>query len=202
MESCFPHAPPQLNLLAFLSSVMPPCYWLVVASEVLIGGRLRPQRNFLFLFFCCSFCWPKQSYGVCPTRSAQVVCPPQYPSYCEHQLLAGCCVVRPKDGHLRPRPSPSLWFLMGCVLVPQTKDRTAVTALPMHCTNNGPIGSSGAKRWVHGGCCHGERGPKPLKSRAVAAYVGCCVLWLYFVLWLVVEYCIIPIMQCRAPHPC
>jgi len=52
----------------------------------------------------------------------------------------------------------------------------------------GPIGSSSAKIWVHSGCCHGERGPKPLKGRAVAAHVGCCVLWLCFVLWLAIEY--------------
>jgi hypothetical protein len=49
------------------------------------------------------------------------------------------------------------------------------------------IGSSSVKIWVHGGCCHGERGSKPLKGRTAAAHVGCCVLWLCFVLWLVVS---------------
>jgi len=52
----------------------------------------------------------------------------------------------------------------------------------------GPIGSSGAKIWFHGRCCHGERGPKPLKGRAAVAHVGCCVLWLCFVLWLAIEW--------------
>jgi hypothetical protein len=41
---------------------------------------------------------------------------------------------------------------------------------------------------------HGERGAKPLESRAAAAHVGCCVLWLCFVLWLAVEHCILPIL--------
>jgi hypothetical protein len=41
---------------------------------------------------------------------------------------------------------------------------------------------------------HGERGAKPLESKAVAAHVGCCVLWLCFVLWLAVEHCILPIL--------
>ena len=32
------------------------------------------------------------------------------------------------------------------------------------------------------------REPKPLKGRVVAAHVGCCVLWLCYVLWFVIEY--------------
>jgi hypothetical protein len=41
---------------------------------------------------------------------------------------------------------------------------------------------------------HGERGPKPLKDRAAAAHVGCCVLWLCFLLWLAVEFCTLLIL--------
>ena len=52
----------------------------------------------------------------------------------------------------------------------------------------GPIGSSGAKIWFHGRCCYGERGPKPLQGRVAAAHVGCCVLWLRFVLWPAIEW--------------
>jgi hypothetical protein len=109
MESCFPHTPPLSNLLAFLSSITPACFWLIVVFEILIGSHLRPPRFlFLFLFFCCLVCHPKRWYGVRPTRSAQVVRPPQYPSYFERQLSVGCCVVRLIDGHLRPRSHPSL----------------------------------------------------------------------------------------------
>jgi hypothetical protein len=54
MESHFPHAPPLSNLLAFLSNVMPFCFWLVVAFEILIGSHLRP-RHFFSLFFVDQF---------------------------------------------------------------------------------------------------------------------------------------------------
>ncbi len=149
---------------------------------------------FLFLVFHHSFHRPKQLYGVCPTRSAQVLHPPQYPSYTKRQLLVGYCVVQPKDCHLRLRPSLLLCFLKGCVSAPQTNDRRVVRAHPMHPAIEGPIGSSGAKSWVHRGCCHEERGPKPLKCRAAAAHIICCVLCLCFVLWLGVEHCILPIL--------
>ncbi len=110
-----------------------------------------------FFFCCCSVCRPKQWYGVRPTRSSQVVRPPQYPSYPERQLLVGCCVVQPKDGHLRPRSHLSHYVLMCCVLVPQTKEQKAKRAHPMPHDLYGPIGISNAKIWVHGGCCHGKR---------------------------------------------
>ena len=107
MESHFPHTPPLSNLLAFLSSIMPACFWLVVAFEILIGSHSRPQFFFIFCC-CCPVCRPKRWYGIRPTCSAQVVHPPQYPSYRKRQLLVGFCVAQPKDGHLRPRSHPPL----------------------------------------------------------------------------------------------
>ena len=81
------------------------------------------------------------------------------------------------------RPGGALYF--GA----QTKEPTMARAQLMPRALYGPIGSSGSKIWVHGGgCCHGERGPKPLKGWAVAAHVDCCVLSLCFVLWLAIEY--------------
>jgi hypothetical protein len=82
--------------------------------------------------------------------------------------------------------------LMCCNLVPQTKEQTAARTHPTPRALYGPIEISGAKIQVDGGCSHGERGQKPLKGGAVAAHVGCCVLLLCFVLWLVVEHCILP----------
>ena len=120
-----------------------------------------------------------------PTCSVQVAGPPKYPPHRDRRLLVGCCVVCSNGGHLRPRPRPSLCILRGCILAPQTKEPTILRAQPMPRALYGPIGSSITKIWVHGGCCHGERGPMLLKGRAVAALVGCCVLWLCFVLWLV-----------------
>ncbi len=128
MESRFPRTPPLSNLLPFLSSITPACFWLVVAFEISIGSHLRPRLFFLFFY---SVCHPKRWYGVRPIHSAQVVCPPQYPSYRQRPLLVGCCVVQPKDGHLRLRSHPSLLFSMCCVSAPQTKEQTATRAKPM-----------------------------------------------------------------------
>jgi hypothetical protein len=147
------------------------CIWI-------IDRWLSKAMTFFFYLFFLSLSLPSQTMARRPpTRSVQVLCPPQYPSYRKRQLSIGCYVVQPKDGHLRPRPRPSLCFLMGCIFAPQTKYRRAARVHPMHPAIDGPIGSSGAKIWVHGGCCHGERGPKPLKGQVVAANVGCWVLW-------------------------
>jgi hypothetical protein len=54
MESHFPYAPPLSNLLAFLSSFTPACFWLVVVFEILIGSHLRPRRFFYFYFLLLS----------------------------------------------------------------------------------------------------------------------------------------------------
>jgi hypothetical protein len=65
MESCFPHAPPPLNLLAFLSFLMPMCFWLVVAFVILIGSHLRLQR-FYFYFVVAQFAAPKVGMASAP----------------------------------------------------------------------------------------------------------------------------------------
>jgi hypothetical protein len=161
---------------------------LVVAFQISIGGRLRPRRIFVFMFVQRSVHRPKQWYGVTPTRSVQVARPPEYHPHRDRGLSVGCCFVCSNSGHLRPRPRPSLCFLRGCVSAPQTKEPTIARAQPTPRALYGLIGSRGAKIWVHGRCCHGERGPKPLKGRAAVAHVGCCVLWLCFVLWLAIEY--------------
>ncbi len=111
-----------------------------------------------------------------------------------------CCPAK----RLPPKAkTPSLYFfLMGCILAHQTKDRRVARAHLRHHTIDGPIWSSSAKIWVHGGCCYGKRGQKPLKGWVAAAHVGCCVLWLCFVLCLAVEHCISSILYSRAPHPC
>jgi hypothetical protein len=126
-----------------------------------------------------------QMMGRCPpTHSAPAVPPIIYPIFCGHQPFVGFCVLLLYGGHLRPRPQPSLYFLMGLVLAPQSMEPTMarVHQMPRACYRL--IGSSGAKICIHGRCCHGERGPKPLKGRVAAAHVDCCVLWLCFVLWL------------------
>ncbi len=49
MESRFPHAPPLSNLLAFLSSITPTCFWLVVAFEISIGSHLTAYQLWPFM---------------------------------------------------------------------------------------------------------------------------------------------------------
>jgi len=49
---------------------------------------------------------------------------------------------------------------------PQTREPTAERANPEPCTFPGMIGSSGAKSWVCGGCCHGDRA-KPVEGRVL-----------------------------------
>ena len=77
---------------------------------------------------------------------------------CCHQLLVGCCVPPSNGGHLRPRVSPSLYFLMGLVLAPQTREPAMAPPHPMVQALHGPMGSHGAMSWGHGGCCRGEKG--------------------------------------------
>jgi len=108
MVSRFPHASRLSHLPSILPSVVATCFWLVVALQISIGGCIRPRRFFVFIFVQRSVHHPKQWYGVTPTRSVQVVCPPKYLPHrdCGHSV--GCCIECSNGGHLRPRPRPSL----------------------------------------------------------------------------------------------
>ncbi len=107
---------PQNTLPPCSPPVKSPCLSLLHYAHVFLVGccvwniNWRPFKattNFLFFIFCHSVCPPKRWYSIRPTCSAQVVLPPQYPSYRKRQLLVGFCVVQPKDSHLRPRSHPS-----------------------------------------------------------------------------------------------
>jgi hypothetical protein len=157
---------------------------------------------FILIIFCCSVQQPKRQANIAthtlhPGRvSSRIPSPPPTLSFgwMLHKIIEWW---PPKADTL----SLSLFFYRLHFGTPM-KDRRAARAHPTHRTIDRLIGSSGAKTWVYGGCCHEERGPKPLKGRAAVAHVGCCVLRLCFVLWLGVECCILPILQSRAPHPC
>jgi hypothetical protein len=181
--------PPRVPLVAppLHTSLHCGCLFLVGFCFSNIHRRPYKATTYFCIYICSTLSSPPQTM-VTPTRSVQVVRPPEYPPHRDRGLLVGCCVVCSNGGHLRPRPRPSICFSKGCISAPQTKEPTMAKAQPMPLALYGPIGSSGAKIWVHGGCCHGERGPKPLKGRTAAAHVGCCVLWLCFVLWLPIEY--------------
>jgi len=110
MVSCFPHASRLSHLPSILRSVGAACFWLVVAFQISIGGRIRPRRIFVFIFVRRSVHHPKRWYSVRPTRSVQIARPPEYPPHRDRRLLVGCFVVCSNCGHRRSRPHPSLCF--------------------------------------------------------------------------------------------
>ncbi len=118
------HSPPPSNLLSCSSSITPACFWLVVVCKYCTGHIVLTFCN----FFHCSVHHPKRWYGTPPTHSAQVASLLWNPPHCWCQLSVDCCILCPNSGHLRPRPHPSLCFSMGCILVPQTRDRRVARA--------------------------------------------------------------------------
>ena len=54
-------------------------------------------------------------------------------------------------------PRPSLYFLVGYVSVPQTKEQAEASVNPPPGACNGLARSLSALIWGHGGCCHGNR---------------------------------------------
>ena len=83
---------------------------------------------------------------------------------------------QPNGGHLRLRPRPPLYFLMGCVSAPKTREPTAAPPNQQARALHGTIGSGGAMSWWHHSSTHGGRGQKQLGGRAASAHFGCCVL--------------------------
>jgi hypothetical protein len=133
--------------------------------------------------------------GPCPPTHSSPAAPPIiHPIYRGRKKIGWLLSVAAYWQPFKAQPQHYLYVSMGLVLAPQSTEPAMVRAhwTPQVCYRL--IESKGAKIWIHGGCCHGERGSKPLTGRAAAAHVGCCVLWLCFVLWLVVEHCILPIL--------
>ncbi len=55
-----PHSPCRSKLPSFTSFVEPACFWLVVVWFSFVGGRLRPQRIFVVVFFLHRFAAPSK----------------------------------------------------------------------------------------------------------------------------------------------
>ena len=66
MVSHFPHTSRSSHLPSILPSVAAACFWLVVAFQISIGGRIRQRRIFAILFVRGSVHPPKQWNGVSP----------------------------------------------------------------------------------------------------------------------------------------
>jgi hypothetical protein len=156
MESHFPHTPPLPNLLPFLSSFTPTCFWLVVAFEILIGSHLRPQNFFLFFLLLLSLppqmmVWhPPHTFhpGRAPSPISLL---PQIPTF--GWLL--CCPTKRWPPKAEVTSLSQIFNVLR--LAPQTKEQTAMRVHPTLRALYGPIGISSAKMWVHGRCCPGKR---------------------------------------------
>jgi hypothetical protein len=104
-----------------------------------------------------------------PTRFVPVATLLQCPLHCCHLFSVGCCVPLLNGGHLRPRPHPSLYFLMCFVCTPQTSDPTPASA---NSSFNTLLESRGAKGAL---LPYPWRESKLLDRAVVAAHFGCGV---------------------------
>ena len=134
MVSHFPHASRSSHLPSIHPSIAAACFWLDVAFQMSIGGRIRPRHIFVFMYVRRSVHHPKRWYGITPTCQIS----PHY----DRRLSVGCCIVCSNGSHLRPRPCPSLCFSRGCILAPQTKEPTVVRAQPMPRALYGSMGAA------------------------------------------------------------
>jgi hypothetical protein len=133
-------------------------FWLVVMCKKLNGGYLRPLLCFIFVFFVVvQFTTPKKGKHP-PIHSTPATHPLHHPSYRCRQLSAGCCVLRPNSGHLRPRIRPPLYFWMHLNLASQPREPAAARANPPPGTCNRLAGSRSIMIWGQGRCCHGDIG--------------------------------------------
>ncbi len=115
--------------------------------------------------------------GQCPpTRSPAHAPPPKHIPYHFRRLSVDCWLQSSNGGHLRPRPCPSLYFLMGLFLAPQTREQMMASANPTPRAFPGLIGSGSTTSWVRGSCCHGDRGQSRwrVRQRRLMLVVVCC----------------------------
>ncbi len=116
--------------------------------------------------------------GRCPpTRSpAHAPLPKHIPYHHFCHLLVDCWLQSSNGGHLRPRPRPSFYFLMGLFSATQTREQTMASANPTSCAFPRLIGRGGTTSWVRGGCCHGDRGQsrRRVRRRRLMLVVVCC----------------------------
>ncbi len=180
MESHFPHAPPQSNLLAFLSSVMPVCFWLVDAFEISIGSHLRPQCFILFYFIFLLLSLSPQTmawhppHTFCPGRApSPMSLLPRMPTF----GLLLCCLTK----RWPPKAKVTSLSLIFNVLrfgIPNKETNSKESASKVTCLV-----------WAHRDQWRQDVGPwwmlpwwkmaKLLEGRAMGAHVGCCVFCVF-----------------------
>ncbi len=111
-----------------------------------------------------------------PTRFAPVTTLLQRPLHHCHWLSVGCCVPLSNGGHLRPRPCPSLYFLMCFVCAPPPNKWFSTRECKFEGLRsfNTLLGSRSSEIWGHHCLIHPERA-KLLDKAAAAAHFDCCV---------------------------
>ncbi len=169
------HAPPWLHLLSFTPSIMPMCFWLVVACVISWHSHLKPWHILLLYFLHCSICCPAQRDNTFNTlRPSHAPPPSSRPLFLPTRV--DCCFFWPNGGHLRPTPpSISLFFDVSCFVAPNKG-----TSRCKHET------SAGHLEWTHREQRRYDLGvplpypwrerAKPLEGWVAAAHVDCCVL--------------------------
>ena len=128
------------------------------------------------IFVFLSFKLLPQTMGRCPPIRSNPCAPSlKHLLYRFHRLLVGCCVMPLNCGHLRPTHHVSL-FLMCLFLAPKISEPAIASPNPATGALRGTIGIGGAIGWGHRCSTHGDRGAKPLESRAPADHFWCSVV--------------------------
>jgi hypothetical protein len=128
MILCFPHASRSSHLPFILPSIPDAYFWLVVVWKIV--NRQPPQAKAppKSLFFS-SFHLVAPNDGTTPPNVIQPVTPSlQGPLYHVRRQSVDCYVLPLNSDHLRKRPHPPLYFLIGLALASQAREPTA--ALP------------------------------------------------------------------------
>jgi hypothetical protein len=125
----FPRASRSSHLPFILPSIPADTYfWLVVVWKIVNRqppkAKAPPKSLFLLSFHLVA-----PNNGTTPPNAIQPVAPSlQRPLYHVRRQSVDCYVLPLNGDHLRKRPRPPLYFLIGLVLAPQTREPTA--ALP------------------------------------------------------------------------
>ena len=89
-----------------------------------------PAPSLFKYFFVAPFATQNDDQTSAPMRSSRANILSTAPPHRRHHRSVGCCVDPLSKGHPRPVLRPSLNFLMGAILAPQTRGLNAARASP------------------------------------------------------------------------
>ena len=157
----FPHTSRSSHIPSMLPSVAAAWFWLVVVFWSANWRPINATKYFIFIIFALLHSTSQTMGQRFPMRFAPCVPPLQIPFHhlCRH--LVGCCVFLLGFDHLRPRPRPLLYFLMGYVLGFQTKEPAVALPNRPRATSMGPYEAVTP--------CVGGASVLPMKGQGTAA---------------------------------